>query len=562
MSTIRRYACIPLTLVLFLIAGSAFTDDRPNIMVIMVDDLGFSDPGCFGGEIQTPHIDGLAKKGLRFTSFYNAARCCPSRASLLTGCYQHKVGLSRNGASLAKNAVTVAEALKKAGYQTGMTGKWHLSRTLPRKNKQEQMDWLSHQADFGKFAPLDTYPCNRGFDEHYGVIWGVVNYFDPFSLVHNEKSIKKVPSDFYVTDFITDKTVDLLDRFSKKDAPFFMYVAYTAPHWPLHAKPDDIAKYKDTYQGGWDRLRRDRYKRLIEMGLFDKKNTPLPPNTTRKQWNTLDDEQKRYEAEIMSVHAAMVDCVDQGIGRIVEKLKETETYENTLILFLADNGASPERGYPPGFDRNGHKRDGTPVNYKARTNLGSEDTYPYLGAPWANAANSPFRYWKMESYEGGCHTPMIAHWPKGLRVKNGAITDQVAHVIDIMPTCLELAGAKYPKTYNGSKTPAMDGITLLPLLKGEKRKGHEKLFFEHEGGAALRMGDWKISARKGKPWQLFKMSDDRTETNDLAKQYPKKLKKMVQAWKTSAKAACGSKQIADALFSRRSLRPASSRSSK
>ncbi len=507
---------------------------RPNIMVIMADDLGYSDIGCYGGEIATPNLDSLARGGLRFSQFYNSARCCPTRASMLTGCYQHKVGLTRNGNNLSKNAVTIAEVLKGSGYQTGMTGKWHLSRTQGRK-RDEQLKWLSHRENFGAFAPLDTYPCNRGFDEHYGVIWGVVNYFDPFTLVHNEKQIMEVPKDFYITDFISDKTVDLIGDYSKKDAPFFMYVAHTAPHWPLHAKPADIAKYKDRYQGGWDKLREDRYKRLLESGLFDKSNTPLPPNSSKRPWKKLSDADKAYEAEIMSVHAAMVDCVDQGIGRIIKKLKETGQFDNTLILFLADNGASPERGYPPGFDRNGHKRDGTQVNYKARTGLGSEDTYPYLGRPWSNAVNSPFRYWKAESYEGGCHTPMIAHWPKGLKTKGGAITHQVGHVMDVMPTCLELADAKYPAEYKGKKIVPMDGKSLLPILQGKQRAGHESIFFEHVGGRAVRTGDWKISALRGKPFELFNLAKDRTESTDLAKEHPEKLQAMTKAWKQWAR---------------------------
>jgi arylsulfatase A-like enzyme len=507
---------------------------RPNIMVIMADDLGYSDIGCYGGEIATPNLDALAASGLRFSQFYNSARCCPTRASMLTGCYQHKVGLTRNGNNLSKNAVTIAEVLKGSGYQTAMTGKWHLSRTQGRK-KDEQLKWLSHRQNFGPFAPLDTYPCNRGFDEHYGVIWGVVNYFDPFTLVHNEKQIMEVPKDFYITDFITDKTIDLIDGYSKKDAPFFMYVAHTAPHWPLHAKPADIAKYKNRYQGGWDKLREDRHKRLLKSGLFDKSNTPLPPNSSGKAWKNLSDADKAYEAEIMSVHAAMVDCVDQGIGRIIKKLKETGQFDNTLILFFADNGASPERGYPPGFDRNGHKRDGTPVNYKARTALGSEDTYPYLGRPWSNAVNSPFRYWKAESYEGGCHTPMIAHWPKGLKTKGGTITHQIGHVMDVMPTCLELAGAEYPTEYKGKKIVPMDGKSLLPILQGRQRAGHESIFFEHVGGRAARIGDWKISARPRKPFELFNLAKDRTESTDLAKEHPEKLKAMTKAWTQWAK---------------------------
>jgi arylsulfatase len=512
------------------IAGSMHAaESRPNIMVIMVDDLGFSDPGCFGGEIETPNIDALAKDGLRFTQFYNAARCCPTRASMLTGCYQHKVGLARNGNNLSHNAVTIAEALKTVGYQTGMMGKWHLSRTKARKH-EEQLKWLSHQQDFGPFSPLETYPSNRGFDEFYGVVWGVVNFFDPFSLVHNEKQIKEVPKDFYITDFINDKAVDLIDSYSKKEAPFFLYVAHTAPHWPLHALPKDIAKYKDKYHIGWDKVRQDRYNRLIETGMFEKSNTPYVPNTTGKRWESLSAEEKAYEAEIMAVHAAMVDCVDQGIGRIINKLKETGEFENTLILFFSDNGASPERGYTPGFDRNGHKRDGTPVDYKAKTNLGSEDTYPFLGRSWSSAVNSPFRYWKKESYEGGCHTPMVAHWPKGLKTKKGSFTHQIAHVIDVMPTCLELAKAEYPKEYKGNKIVPMDGKSLMPIFNDKERESHQVLFFEHSGGRAVRMGDWKISALPGKGFELFNIGKDRTESTNLADQYPEKLKAMTKAW--------------------------------
>ena len=237
----------------------------------------------------------------------------------------------------------------------------------------------------------------------------------------------------------------------------------------------------------------------------------------------------------MAVHAAMVDSVDQGIGRILKKLKETGEFENTLILFFSDNGASPERGYPPGFDRNGHKRDGTAVDYKAKKNLGSEDTYPYLGRSWSNAVNTPFRYWKKESYEGGIHTPMIVHWPKGLKTKEGSITHQLTHVIDIMPTCLEMAGAEYPKEFKGNKIVPMDGRSLLPILKGETLSDYRTLFFEHVGGKALRSGDWKISALKGKPWQLFNIAKDRTESVDLKDQYPEKLQDLAKLWEAKAK---------------------------
>ncbi|WP_262493129.1 sulfatase-like hydrolase/transferase [Marinilabilia salmonicolor] len=351
-------------------------DERPNIMVIMLDDMGYSDLGCYGGEIQTPNIDALATGGVRFTQMHNTARCCPSRASLLTGHYPHKAGIDGMGVNLSMNTATIAEVLKENGYHTGMTGKWHLSETKPVNDPDEQLRWMAHQVNYGPFSPLENYPCNRGFDEHWGVIWGVVNFFDPFSLVHNEEPIKEVPDDFYMTDFVTEKSVNLIDTYSKDDKPFFLYVAHTAPHWPLHALPEDIAKYKDTYNEGWEVLRKQRYARMVEMGLIDKKNYPLPANSSRKSWD--DCERKDYEAACMAVHAAMIDRVDQGVGEIVKKLQETGQYENTIIMVLSDNGASYERGYPPGFDRPGFTRDSTLIEYNS-DNPGAETTWNYIG---------------------------------------------------------------------------------------------------------------------------------------------------------------------------------------
>ena len=242
---------------------------RPNIIIILADDLGYSDLGCYGGEIHTPNLDDLAKNGIRFTQFYNASRCCPTRASLLTGKYPHQVGLHLNGRTLSPNAATIAEILKENGYHTGMAGKWHLSRTKELEDPQEQLLWLSHRKDSSVFAPLESYPCNRGFEDHWGVRWGVVNYFDPFSLVHNEEEIKEVPENFYMTDFVTDKSMEMIEDFCRDDKPFFLYLAHTAPHWPLHALPGDIDKYKGVYDEGWETLRQNRYKGLIEKGIID-----------------------------------------------------------------------------------------------------------------------------------------------------------------------------------------------------------------------------------------------------------------------------------------------------
>ena len=506
---------------------------KPNIVIIMADDLGYSDIGCYGGEIQTPNLDGLAAEGVRFTQFHNAARCCPTRASLLTGKYPHQVGLNLNGQTLSRNAATIAEVLKANGYHTGMSGKWHLSRTKALPNKKDQLLWLSHRLDSSVFAPIESYPYNRGFEEHWGVIWGVVDYFDPFSLVHNEEAIEEVPDDFYMTDFVTDKSIEMVDEFSKDDKPFFLYVAHTAPHWPLHALPEDIEKYKGMYDEGWDVLREKRYQGLIKQGIVDPAIAPLAKNESGKLW--VDCERKEWEANHMETHAAMVDRLDQGVGRLIEKLKETGEYDNTVILFLADNGASPERGYIPGFDRPGHNREGVEIDYDNFEHPGAELTWGYLGVAWAGAINAPFRYWKKESFEGGTCTPFIVHWPAGLKGKENTINQGVGHVIDILPTCMELTGTTYPTEINGFKTSSIEGKSILPMLNGEIATTHDTIFWEHERGRALRIGDWKISALGGNEWELFNIAEDRTETNNLAAEMPEKVNEMDTVWKEEYK---------------------------
>lgn len=505
--------------------------EKPNILLIMLDDMGYSDLGCYGGEIHTPNIDMLASQGVRFTQMHNAARCCPSRASLLTGHYPHTAGINGMGVNLSMNTPTIAEVLKENGYHTGMTGKWHLSQTKPVDDPAEQLQWLANRADYGPFSPLENYPSNRGFEEHWGVIWGVVNFFDPFSLVHNETPIREVDDDFYMTDFITEKSIDLIDEYSKDDKPFFLYVAHTAPHWPLHARPGDIAKYKDTYTGGWDAIRQARYKRMIELNLIDSNTYKLPENSSGKKWE--DCLEKEKESACMAVHAAMIDRVDQGIGDIIRKLKKTGQYNNTIILILSDNGASYERGYPPGFDRPGFTRDSTIIEYNS-DHPGAETTWNYIGEAWASASNTPFRYWKMQSYEGGTATPLIVHWPDGLKGKENTINKTFAHVIDILPTCLNLAGANYPDTINGMKTIPPVGKNMLPLLQGNSTTIHDTIYWEHERGKAIRTGDWKMSAMPGKNWELFNIEKDHTETDDLSSQYPEKVAQMNEAWENWA----------------------------
>lgn len=516
---------------LFAIAQSP----KPNIMIIMVDDMGYSDLGCYGGEINTPNINALANNGLRFTQFYNGSRSCPTRASLLTGLYPHQAGITGMGQSISTNCVTIPEVLKTAGYNTAMTGKWHLSQTKEIGTFDNQMKWLANQVDFGEFAPKASYPCNRGFDEHYGTIWGVANFFDPFSLVHNEQRIATVPDNFYVTDYITDKTVDLIDTLSKKDEPFFMYVAHLAPHWPLHAKPEDISRYKGKYDSGWEVLRRTRYDKMVEMGLIDPAKMPYAPNDSKRSWQN--ETRKAWEAAHMEVHAAMIDCVDQGIGKIIDKLKETGQYENTIIFFMSDNGASYERYGNPGFDRPSMLRNGERILYPGDYALpGPANTMNGIGDGWAGAVNTPFRYWKSESFHGGNATPMIVHWPAGLKTQPGSITHQPGHVIDIMATCLDLADGTYPANYKGNVIKPMESKSLKPIIDGGTRTQPEAIYWEHEGGRAIRVGDWKLVSLKGYAnWQLFNMANDQSETRNVAVENPEIVRELKEMWNVWAR---------------------------
>lgn len=509
---------------------------KPNILVILADDMGFSDAGCFGGEIATPNLDHLSANGLRFTQFYNCARCCPTRASLLTGQYPHTVGLARNGRSLTRNGITIAEALKEAGYNTAMAGKWHLSRTTPLRTAEDHQKWLDHRYDPElPFAPLDTYPARRGFDRHYGVVWGVIDHFDPFSLVDGVTPVTTVPQDYYFTDAITDKAIEYLNEFGKSEKPFFLYVAHCAPHWPLHARPEDIAKYKAVYTGGWERLRKDRFERQLKMGLFRTDNTPLPPvQDGGTKWDRLSEAEKAYQARKMAVHAAMIDRVDQSTGRIIRALDKSGQLDNTLIFFLSDNGTSPEVPRGPGYDRSSRTRDGRAMKYQniEVEELGSETSYTGVGLPWASASNTPYRYWKQESFEGGCHTPLIVHWPKGLKASPGSMTGQLGHVMDILPTCLELGGLSYPNSFRAHNLTPVEGKSLLPILQGKRGEGHDRLFFEHEEGRAARIGDWKLVAysRTKNKWELYNVAEDQTETMDLADKHPQRVTAMAAEW--------------------------------
>jgi arylsulfatase A-like enzyme len=514
---------------------------RPNIIVIMADDMGFSDAGCYGGEINTPNIDFLAQHGIRYRQFYNTSRCCPTRASLLTGLYNHQAGIGKMTGPenqpgyqghLTDNAVTIAEVLQSAGYHTAITGKWHVSNTLARKDPREQLDWLNHQKDFGDFSPLEQYPTHRGFEKFFGTIWGVIDFFDPFSLVNGTAPVKNVPVGYYHTDAINDTTVSYIKAFSKTEKPFFIYVAQNAPHWPLMAKPEDIARYKDTYKAGWDVIREARYKKMIKLGLIDPESTKLPPDSDGSiKWENNPD--KNWDAMAMAVHAAMIDNMDQGIG--IKALRQSGQLDNTLILFLSDNGASAENcaAYGPGFDRPGQTRDGKTIVYATKKQAvpGPQTTYSSIGPRWAEVANTPYRYWKELSFEGGIHTPMIAFWPNGITANKGGFSDFTGHVMDFMLSFCELAGTEYPEVFKGRKITASSGKSLVPSFADLKAKGHEQLFNEHFGARYARTGDWKlISLPKDTSWHLYDLGKDQTETRDLASEYPQKVRQMDSLW--------------------------------
>jgi arylsulfatase A-like enzyme len=534
-------------------------DERPNIVIIMADDLGYSDLGCYGGEINTPNLDYLATQGMRFTQFYNTSRCCPTRASLLTGLYPHQAGVGRMTFDtgqpgyrgyLTENTVTLAEVLKQAGYSTGMTGKWHVSETIELE-KAKHLKWLAHQENFGPFGDTAQYPVARGFDKFYGNIWGVVDYFDPFSLVNGKEQVLTVPANYYHTDAISDSSVAYVQQFARKDNPFFLYIAHTAPHWPIQALPEDIARYENVYKDGWQALREKRYKRMVELGLIDSATAKLPPwMFPKKEWDKNPD--AAWDAQAMAVHAAMVERMDQGIGRLIEKLRELGKLDNTLILFLSDNGASSEDPgkYGPGFDRAGSTRAGDAIEFplvKTKDNLpGPQKVHTGIGTQWAHALNTPFRFWKSKIYEGGIATPMIAHWPAGIASKN-TISSEMGHVIDFMATCTDLAGAEYPKEYKGNTITPQQGTSLVPVFKSGDRTDPEYIFWEHFGSKGLRSGKWKlVKLGNEDAWQLFDLDKDRTENDDLAAQFPDVVNSM-----EAVVASCGKQpeKIADDNFS-------------
>jgi arylsulfatase A-like enzyme len=501
---------------------------RPNIIVILSDDMGYSDLGCFGGEIATPNLDALAAGGLRFTQFYNTARCCPTRASLLTGLYPHQAGVGYMtdraqysavaminewyAGDLRPDTATLAEVMRGNGYRTYAIGKWHVT-----KNIEED-------------TPRDNWPLQRGFDRYYGVLPGAANFFSPVHLTRDNMRIdlKNDPEypakDFYLTDAFSDHAVRYVREHAKEQAgqPFFMYLAYTTAHWPMQAKPADIAKYQGKYDGGYTPVRQARLEKMKKLGLLNPA-WALPPQVG--DWDSV--ERKDWEARCMEVYAAMVDNMDQGIGRLVAALKATGQFENTLIVYLQDNGACAEnQGRAP----QGAKAKKKVVGNKGFPAMpGPEDTWIAYGEGWANVSNTPFRLYKHYVHEGGISTPLIAHWPKGI-ARRGALESQPGHLIDIMATCVDLAGGNYPAERAGQKVQPMEGRSLAPAFSGKKIE-RDTLFWEHEGNRALRIGDWKLVAKgPAGPWELYDLSRDRTEMRDLMTTEPARGKEMIATW--------------------------------
>ena len=511
--------------------------DKPNIIVILCDDMGFSDIGCFGSEIDTPHLDALAANGLRCTQMYNGARCCPTRASLLTGVYAQQAGVGHMVGNrgtkayqgyLRDDCVTIAEVMKEHGYRTYLSGKWHVGGTYA-VNKPET--W--------QVAGDDTHPTpnQRGFDDFYGILHGACSFFDPSTLNRNGTFIyaQDLPQDYYITDAIADEAVRQLDESLDAGDPFFQYVAYTAPHWPLHAWEEDIARYRDTYHCGWDQIRERRLARLRQLGIINEAWDLSPRDPDSTPW--ADAEHKAWEAERMAVYAAQITAMDRSIGRIVTRLKDRDALDNTLIIFLSDNGGCAEFLREDGEPGRWPAQYGTPtkdgkpchVGNNPTIMPGSAETFASYDLPWSNASNTPFRLFKHWTHEGGIATPCVMHWPKGIPA--GEIKHDPCHIVDIAATCYGISGATYPDEFNSHNMPALAGVNLADWWGGAELKREDYIFWEHEDNAAVRDGKWKLvrDHREGR-WELYDMDNDRTELHDLSDQEPEQRRHMIEAW--------------------------------
>ena len=528
---------------------------QPNIVLIMSDDMGFSDIGCYGSEIPTPNLDRLAKNGVRFTQFYNTARCCPTRASLLTGLYPHQAGIGHMMADrghdgyrgdLRLTASTIPEVLRSATYRSYAVGKWHVTRHIQPE------------------GPKHNWPLQRGFDRFYGTIHGGGSYFDPSTLTRDNRQISPYadpeykPARYYYTDAISDHAVRFITdhRQQHRDRPFFLYVSYTAAHWPMHALPEDIAKFRGKYDRGYAHVRTERLRRLEKLGLLNDQWEAAP---LVGKWETVVN--KAWEAAGMEVYAAMVNRMDRGIGQIVAELRKQKCLDNTVIFYLQDNGGCAEvmgrRGtkeHPeepraskatlpamaadallPAGSVPAQTRDGYPVLMGQKVMPGPGDTYIGYGEAWANVSNTPFREYKHWVHEGGISTPLIVHWPDGIAHKRRNKLENVpGHLIDIMATCIDLAGAK--QAASPGVTPPQ-GVSLRPAFEGARIERPQPIFWEHEANRAVRDGKWKLVAKENQPWELYDMEADRTEMHDLASAQPGKVRELAAQWESWARQA-------------------------
>ncbi len=525
---------------------------KPNIIVILTDDMGFSDIGCYGSEINTPNIDKLANKGVRFSHFYNTARCSPSRASLLTGLYPHQAGMGHLSTEnyneegyvddLSKNAVTMAEVFKSSGYATYMTGKWHIAKDI--LDKKDISNW----------------PVQRGFQRYFGTLNGSGSYYDPGTLVSNNTYI--TPGDnFYYTNAITDTAVKFINE-HKTANPFFFYIAYTAAHWPLHAPEKEIQKYKGVYDKGWDAIRVARFNKLQKLGIISKEATLTERGVSIPAWENAP--MKDWQIRKMQVYAAMIDIMDQGIGKIITTLENKGILDNTVIFYMHDNGgcAEPLDSDQPEIAMTSDQQKihpfakdsifvGKKPNYTREGNFirsgmgvmpGKANTWLTYGIEWANVSNTPFKMYKHWTHQGGIASPLIVYWPKAIKQK-GAILNEDAHLIDIMATCVDIAGIKYPTNYNGHSIQPMEGKSLVGAIHNKPIK-RDFIFWEHEGNRAIKAGPWKLVSKTEKnkvftdkdqnAWELYNLDKDPSETKDLAGQYTSKVKELALLWEQEA----------------------------
>ncbi len=487
---------------------------RPNIVIIIADDIGFSDFGCYGGELPTPNIDKIAANGIRFTHYYTENMCAPSRAALLTGRYAMR-GYNRT------NNITIAEALSTAGYNSYAVGKWH--------NAGEPI--------LDRSAPL-----KRGFDHFYGTPQGTSNYFAPETLSRDGEPAEDEwrENDFYYTDAITKNAVQYIKN-TPEEKPLFLYTAYNAAHWPLHAPEEAIRKQKGRYAMGWDELREQRLTRMKKLGMIPKDVSLSERDELVPAWE--DESDKAWQERRMEVYAAQITVMDDGIGKILEELERSGRLENTLLMVLVDNGGchveyeTERRG--PFLNKEATTKDGRPMKIGNNPEVmpGSADTWQSYGRGWANLSNTPFRLFKKYDHEGGIRVPLIIQWPDKI-TERGQITDQLGHVTDILPTILDAASIAYPVSFDNRKIDATDGISLLPAIQGSVQLNREALYWEWANGAAARKDEWKVVRVDENPWELYDLSKDPTEIDDLAMKYPEKvieLNKLWEKWKASGK---------------------------